>query len=119
VNLRQQLIRSVAEECGGPRAVPLHRTKCRAFQVVEGRTYAINEEWHSLEDALAGVVIVRALDHKDSLIVREESERGIRIHVYRVKQKSRARYVHRDHITRSVRDLYLDPVCSFDGGVIA
>lgn len=119
-DLRQQLIRSVAEECGGPTVVPFHRSTFRAFQVSEsGITYAINETWYSLANTLAGVPIVRLLSHKDSLIVREESDRGVRIHVYRVKQKSRARYVHRDHITRAVRDLYLDPVCSFDGGVIA
>lgn len=116
--LRQALTRSVAGECGGPRAVPLHQSRFRAFQVADGRTYAINETWHSLSDALAGVPIVRLLDHKDSLVIREEGPRGVRIHVYRVRQKSRARYVHKDHITRAVRDLYLDPVCSFDGGVI-
>jgi hypothetical protein len=118
-DLRQALIRSLAEDGGAVRAVPFHRTTVRAFQVSEGRTYGINETWHSLADAVAGVPIVRALNHKDSLVLREESERGIRIHVYRVKQRSQARYVHRNHVTRAVRDLYLDHVCSFDGGVIA
>lgn len=101
-----------------PRAVPLHLTTFRAFQVSDGRTYAINETWHALADALAGVVIVRALNHKDSLVIREEGPRGIRIHIYRVKQRSRARYVHKDHLTRAVRDLYLEAVCSFDGAVV-
>lgn len=120
-DLRQQLIRSVAEECGSVRI--LHRSTFRAFRVTEGAimggTHAINETWHSLADAVAGVPICGGLNHKDSLVIREESERGIRIHVYRVKQKSKARYVHRDHITRAVRDLYLEHQCSFDGGVIA
>jgi hypothetical protein len=119
MDLRQTLVRSCAEEGIGPRAVPLHHTTIRAYQVSGGRTYGINETWHSLADAVAGVPIVRLLNHKDSVIFREEGARGVRMHVYRVKQKSRARYVVRDHIQRAVRDLYLEEVCAFDGGVIA
>jgi hypothetical protein len=115
--LRQQFIRSLAEEGCGPRVVPFALTTFRAFQVCDGRTYPIDKVWTSLEEALAEAPAERLLAHKDSLVVREEGERGVRIHVYRVKQKARPRYVHQNHVTRAVRDLYLDPVCTFDGGV--
>jgi hypothetical protein len=115
--LRQDLTRSVAAEFGAVR--PLHHTTVRAHRISEsGVAYGVNETWHSLADALAGLPIVTALNHKEHVILREEGPRGIRIHVYRVKQRSRARYVHREHVTRAVRDLYLDPVCNFDGGIV-
>lgn len=116
--LRAALTRSLAEDGFAPRAVPFHRTTVRAFQVSEGRTYGVNDTWTSVEDALAGLPIVRSLHHKDHVLLREESERGVRIHVYVVRQKSQRRYVHRDHITRAVRDLYLEEVTSFDAGVL-
>jgi hypothetical protein len=41
------------------------------------------------------------------------------LHIYSIKQKSKARYVHRDHVTRAVRDLYPAHVCTIDGSVLA
>jgi hypothetical protein len=117
VTLRQALTRSCAEEGYGPRAVPLVQRRFEAFQISEsGRTYPIDGlHAASLEEAKTQAITLRALSHKQHLLIRED---GTRIHVFAVRQKSTPRYVHDRHVTRAVRDLYLDLVCSFDGGVL-
>jgi hypothetical protein len=59
--------------------------------------------------------------HKDRLAIRETDELtgATVLHLYAVKQKSTPRYVHRDHRTVPVRDLYLEPICSVPGEVFA
>lgn len=122
--LRQALVRSCAEEGIGPRAVPLTHVSFDAFKVPEAggaspRTYALGSiDAPALDDALNGALAKFALFHKDTLLIRETSERGVRVHVYSIKRKSAARYVHRNHVTRAVHDLYASPVCTMDLDVI-
>lgn len=119
-DLRQDLIRSVHAECGGPRAVPLRAATFEAFQIAEsGRTYPIEGlVAGTLEDAKTQAVFLRALHHKQHLLIKETRQAGVRLHLFAVKRKAQPRYVHGDHVTKRVHDLYLAPVCSIDGGVL-
>lgn len=105
-----------------PRAVPYSPTTYAAFRISEsGRTYAVEIDGYLLptvEAARDAALIAQAFAHKDHLLIREEGDRGVKMHLFAIKQKSTPRYVHRDHVTRAVRDLYAAPVCSFDAGVI-
>lgn len=118
--LRQDLIRSVAAECGAARAVRFTLTSFASFQVSEaGRTYRHGFlEAGTLDEAVVEALTKKLFSHKDTLVIREEVERGIRIHVYQIKQKSKARYVFQDHVQRAVRDLYPAHVCTIDGSVL-
>jgi hypothetical protein len=103
---------------GGERYIA---TEYAAFQISDdtGRTYEIEGLIAgSLDEAMTQAVTLRAFQHKDHLAIRETGERGVKVHLFAVKRKSTARYVHRDHVTRAVRDLYLAPVCTIDGGAI-
>lgn len=117
--LRQALTRSVAEECGAARAVPFNATSHSAFQVESGRTYEITGlTAGSLDDALTQAISLRAFSHKQHLIIREESDHGVKLYVYAIKRRAVPRYVHRDHVTKRVHDLYADPVCVIDGSAL-
>jgi hypothetical protein len=119
--LCQQLIRSVAEESGGPRAVPYSAVSFEAFQVAEnGRTYPVEGIIAStVADAVTQAVTLRAFSHKQHLLVRESGEQGSKLHIFAIKKKSAPRYVHKDHVSRAVRDLYAAPVCVIDGDLLA
>lgn len=129
-DLRQQLIRSCVDDGATPRAVPFSTTTFHAFRVCQGysgaketplggRTYDYGRlDATTLEDALTEALSGKVIDHKEHLVIQEISERGIRLHVFAVKKKSTPRYVHRDHVTRAVRDLYADPICTLDGALL-
>jgi hypothetical protein len=102
-------------------AEPYIETTYAAFQISDdtGRTYAIDGlDAGSLDEAMTQAVTLRAFQHKDHLAIRETGARGVKVHLFAVKRKSTARYVHREHVTRAVRDLYLAPVCTIDGAAI-
>jgi hypothetical protein len=120
--LRQALTRSVSEECGGPKAVAFNTTTFDAFKASEGmdRTYKLGRlDAVDLREALNETLTRFSLYHKDTLIVRETGEKGTRLRIFAIRKKSTPRYVHKDHVTRAVHDLYADPVCVIDGDVLA
>jgi hypothetical protein len=129
--LRQSLIRSCAEEGIRPAAVPYSATSYHAFRVCQGhsghhdtplggRTYDYGRvEADTLDGALtAALSLPQVIDHKEHLVIQEISERGVKLHVYAIKRKAAPRYVHKDHVTRRVHDLYAAPVCSIDGNLL-
>lgn len=90
-------------------------------------TYTMNEDARakvaaatSLKDALAAALMFGSVGHKDSLVISETDDRGFRLHVYRIKRKSTPRYTWKDNARGYERshDLYADPVCVIDGGVL-
>lgn len=103
-----------------PRAVPFSAVTFAAFKVSEtGRTYPLGDiDVGSLKNALNVALGSFALHHKEHLLLRETSDEGVKVHLFAIRKKSAARYVHRDHVTRAVHDLYAAPVCSFDVGVV-
>lgn len=121
-DLRQALIRSVAEECGAARAVHYSTTSYAAFRISEtGRTYAVDIDGYLLptvEAARDAALIGQAFAHKDHLLIRAADDRGVKLHLFAIKRKATPRYVHEDHVTRRVHDLYAAPVCVIDGGVV-
>jgi hypothetical protein len=117
--LRQQLIRSVSEECGGPRAVPFQQVDFEAFQIADGRTYPVEGIIAStVADAVGQAVTLRAFSHKQHLLIRESGERSSKLHIFAIKKRSAPRYVHKDHVTRREHDLYAAPVCVIDEAVL-
>ncbi len=92
-----------------------------AFRVVKGlkadRTYAVDIGGYLLPDLAAAqgaALIAQAFDHKDHLVIRETDDLGERLHIYAIKRRSAARFVHRHHITERVRDLYAAHVCTIN-----
>lgn len=84
------------------------------------RTYKLGElDAIELRDALTEALTRHSLYHKDTLILRERNEKGTVLRLFAIKKKSQPRYVHQDHVTRAVRDLYADPICVIDGDVLA
>lgn len=126
-DLRQQLVRSIADEGSHIRLVPHRTVSFAAFQVSNiganasaWRTYDVGElAAATLPDALNEALTRKLFDHKDHLLIRETGERGVKLHLYAIKQKSRPRYVLKDHVTRAVRDLYPAHLCTIDGGIFA
>lgn len=121
MTLQQDLIRSLAEEGMTPRLVKYSETTFAAFQIAPdvGKTYAHGElEATGLNDAVNEALTRNLFDHKDHLLIREVGPKGVKLHLYAIKRKSAPRYVHRDHVTRRVNDLYAALVCSIDGGVL-
>jgi hypothetical protein len=115
--LRQALVRSCAEEGLGARAVRLQPRTFYPFRVVEnGRTLPLVVDCASLDEAVEGAKV--HCFHKEHLLIREVGEGCDKFHIYAIKQKSTPRYVHRDHVTRAVRDLYAAKVCTFDAGML-
>jgi hypothetical protein len=114
-------IRSVAETGDHIRAVRYTETTYSAFQVggdVE-RTYTHGEMLScTLDEAVTEALTRKLFDHKDHLLIREEGPKGVKLHLYAIKRKSQARYVHQDHVTRRVHDLYPAHVCTIDGAVL-
>lgn len=103
-----------------PRAVPFRATTFAAFKVNEsGRTYALGQvDAPSVKDAVNASVGKFALHHKEHLLLRETGPAGVKIHLFAIKRRSNPRYVWQGHEQKRVHDLYADPVCSFDGGVV-
>jgi hypothetical protein len=101
--------------------LPLRQALTRsvyAYRISEsGRTYPVIVDCNSLEQAVDGAKI--QCFHKEHLLIREVGNGRDRLHIYAIRQKSTPRYVHKDHVTRAVRDLYAAPVCSFDGAMLA
>jgi hypothetical protein len=120
--LRQQLVRSVAEECGGPRAVPFDSgaTTFQVFRIADGigptrNTYPLGDfQARSVEEALNEAIVSSALAHKDHLLIKV----GRIAHLYAIRKRAAPRYVHKDHVTRREHDLYADHVCSFEAGAL-
>lgn len=108
-----------------PRAVPYAATKFDAFKVdnsyasSKASTYSLGSlSETSLRPALNEALSRFALYHKDHLILRETGEQGVKLRLFAIRKKSAARYVHKDHVTRAVHDLYADPVCVIDGALL-
>jgi hypothetical protein len=120
IPLRAALIRSCAQEGFGPRAIPYQAVIYSAFRVSEsGRTYALDAlQAGSLEEALSEALTQQAFHHKEHILVRVSGDDGVKLHLFAVKKKSTPRYVHKDHVSRRVHDLYAAPVCSIDGSVL-
>lgn len=72
----------------------------------------------SLDAALAEALVVLPLMHKDMLAIREDTTEGAPLFLYQVKRKSQPRWVHKDHVTRAVHDLYAAPVCMLPAEVL-
>lgn len=129
MDLRQQLTRSVAQECGAARAVPYSNTTYHAFRVCQGysgtketplggKTYDYGKlDARSLDDALTEA-LAQMFDHREHIVIQEISPSGVKLHIYAVRKKSTARLVHKDHVTRRVHDLYADPICTLDGSLL-
>lgn len=107
-----------------PEAVPFSTTTFEAFKVDDSyatgksHTYRLGRlSEHSLRQALNEALARYALYHKDHLILRETGDDGVKLRIFAIRKKSSARYVHKDHVTRAVHDLYADPVCVIDGEV--
>lgn len=126
-DLRQQLTRSIAEEGNHLRAVRYTETTYSAFQVGDDeggkypqRTYTHGEMLStSLDEAVTEALTRKLYDHKDHLVIREVGPLGMKLHIFAIRRKSTPRYVHKDHNTRRVHDLYPERVCTIDGGVLA
>lgn len=124
---RQQLLRSIAETGDHIRAAHYAETTYSAFQVGDDeggkypqRTYTHGEMLStSLDEAVTEALTRKLYDHKDHLVIREVGPRGVKLHVFAIKKKSTPRYVHKDHDTRRVHDLYAARLCTIDGGVLA
>lgn len=104
-----------------PQTRPYSPTSYSAFRICGGRTYAVDIDGYCLttvEAARDAALLGQAFAHKDHLLIQERGDRGIKLHLFAIKKKSAARWVTKDHVTRAVYDLYADPVCSIDGGVI-
>ena len=105
-----------------PRAVPFQATSYAAFRICEnGRTYKVDIDGYLLptvEAARDAALIGQAFAHKDHLLVRETSDRGVKLHLFAIRRKSNPRYVWQGHEQKRVHDLYAAEVCSFDGGVV-
>jgi hypothetical protein len=127
--LRQQLIRSVAEECGGPQAVRFSPTKFEAFRICEApkpqpnvpprrTTFPLGEiPAASLDEALNATLAKCLLLHKDHLAIRETDERGSRTHLFAIKRRAAPDYVSQGHVWKAVHRLYAAPVCVIDGAL--
>lgn len=115
------LFQEIVEAHGAPTAVPFNTVTFDAFKVSEsgddtgGRTYRLGALTEAtLRGALNEALAQFALYHKDHLVLRETSEHGVKLRLFTIRKKSAARYIHKDHVTRAVRDLYADPVCVID-----
>jgi hypothetical protein len=118
---RQDLIRSVAQECGPVRAVAYHPTTYSAFQISEGgKTYSLEPlDARTLQEALGEALSQVVFSHKQHLLIRTNGVDGVKLSLFAIKRKSKARYVFKDHQTTRVHDLYAAPVTTIDAGVIA
>lgn len=104
-----------------PRVVRFRTSEFHGFRVCDnGRTYELGRlDADSLEDALTAALTGRqVLNHKEHVCIRETGQDGVKLHLFAVKRRSAPRYVHKNHVTRAVHDLYAAPVCSFDGGIV-
>lgn len=113
IPLRNQLTRSVAEECG-----PVRRYSPATYylyRVSGGRTYPMIVDCNTLQEAVDGGKV--RCQHKDNLLIREVEGGRVKCHLYTIKRKSQPRYVYRDYQTTRVHDLYADHVCTFDGNL--
>lgn len=100
-------------------AVPLVTVAFDAFKVSDDRTYMLGHIMaKTIGEALNGALAGYALFHKDTLLIRETSEKGVKVHVYGIKKKATPRWVHKDHVSRRVHDLYAAPVCIIDGSAM-
>lgn len=125
-----------------PRAVPLRAKMFRVFKVTPGcdkrngkdlplggRTYDRGDlKAATLEEAIAEAVSDVFFDHKETLVIRETGfdrvqwanvveERPVdRLHIFKIKKKSAARYTWKGNIRGYERsnDLYPDPLCTID-----
>lgn len=120
--LRQQLVRSVAEECGGPRAVPFNpdARAFEAFRLDEYGTKLLDPLLAtSLNDALAETTSRWSWDRGDRLGVREIGPKIDRLHVYAARRKSAPRYAYRDYQQHREFENWLDHICTVDLNIIA
>jgi hypothetical protein len=116
--LRQQLIRSVAEECGGPRAVPFSTRCFYAYRVTEkGTTLPLIVDCSTLDEAVNGAMV--HCIHKEHLLIREVDDGRTRNHLYAIKKHSAPTYVYRDHDYHRQDRLFAAPVCVIDGDLLA
>jgi hypothetical protein len=54
----------------------------------------------------------------DPLVLQEIGERGVKLHLFAIRRRSQPRYVHKDHVSRRVHDLYPEPVCTLDADLL-
>jgi hypothetical protein len=128
--LRQALTRSCAQEGLGPRAVVYTMTTFHAFHITQGmkglkevalggRTYDCGRlNAGTLEEALNEALSSKLISHKETLVLQEIGERGVKLHLFAIRRRSQPRYVHKDHVSRRVHDLYPEPVCTLDADLL-
>jgi hypothetical protein len=123
--LRQQLIRSVAEECGGPKAVRFD-PDARAYEAFNlGRDAKDRTSLYEplsatvLNDALAEATSRWSWDRGDRIGIRELGPKIDRLHVYAVRRKSAANYAYRDYGQHREFARWLDHICTIDLNVVA
>ncbi len=120
--LRQALVRSVAEDCGGPRAVPFapDALAYEAFSFSPHGTRLRDPlEATSLDHALAETTARWAWDRGDRLGIRELGDRIDRLHIYAVRRKSAGVRTWRNHIPTTEHRRWLDHICTIDLNIIA
>lgn len=128
--LRQALTRSCAQEGLGPRAVVYTTTTFHAFHITQGmagmkevplggRTYDCGRlNAGTLEEALSEALSSKLISHKETLVLQEIGDRGIKLHVFTVKRKATPRYEYRNYVQHRVHDLYAAPVCTLDADLL-
>lgn len=123
--LRQALTRSVAQECGGPRAVPFN-VDARAYEAFrlgrDGKDRTTLQEplqATTLKDALAETTSRWSWDRGDRLGVREIGSRIDRLHVYAARRSSAATRVYREYQQHSEYARSLDHICTIDLNIVA
>jgi hypothetical protein len=126
-DLRQQLTRSVAEECGAARAVAFdpNARSYEAFGFGERRTNLLDPlDATTLDDALAEVTAKHHWDRGDRLGVREIGREIDRLHVYAVRrtdqiESTRACYDNPYARTALSYKRRLEHICTIDQRVIS
>jgi hypothetical protein len=123
-DLRQDLIRSVAAESGGPRAVPFN-VEARAYEAFslgrDGKDYTSLYEplaATTLKEALAETTSRWAWDRGDRLGIRELGGRVDRLHVYAVRRKGHGVRTWNGHIPATEYARWLDHICTIDLNII-
>ena len=119
-----------AQPLAGLRPQPFAAATYRAFRVtpmtkndftgaVGNATIPLNVDGaESLRDAVNAAQ--RGCFHKDCLVIHEADERGQRVHIFAIKQKSSANYERdRRGILRRVQTLYPKLVCVIDSQAFA
>jgi hypothetical protein len=73
----------------------------------------------SVDEARAAALVNWCFHHKEQLVIRETSERGMLLHVFAVVRKPDAWVYDHNHIQQRQQRLDTKFLCVIDGGVVA